>query len=97
MSISRDVQYMKLTNELRDLKAKKEKTRPMMYFLLLIVLVLGGLFFTSWVAFACWFFAIAALLAGITSYMSLGKLIKQVDELEKQVKALEAAPPAPSP
>jgi hypothetical protein len=60
MSISRDVQYMKLSNELRDLKAKKEKTRPMMYFLLLIVLVLGGLFFTGWVAFACWFFAVAA-------------------------------------
>lgn len=95
MSVSRDVQYMKLTNDLRDLKAKREKVRPMLYWLLMIVLVFVGLFLPGWLAFLAWGVALASLLAGLTAHSNLGTLDKQVSELERQIRALEAPPASP--
>lgn len=95
MSVSRDVQYMKLTNELRDLKAKREKVRPLLYWLLMIVFGLLALFSSG-----LWFIlfvilAIAGLLAGLTAHSNLGTLDKQIAEMERQVRALEAPPASP--
>lgn len=96
MSVSREMQYMKLSNDLRDLKTKRDKIRPALYWLgvvvfLLLAFIVNGLLWTI----LFFILAIAALLAGLTAWSMRGTLLKQITALEAQVKALEApAPPA---
>lgn len=96
MAISRDVQYVKLTNDLRDLKAKRDKIRPALYWLGMIVfgilvLSISGILWTLLFGIL----TIASFFAGLQAWSMRGTLAKQIAELETQIKALEAPAPAP--
>jgi len=98
LSVSRDAQYLKLDNELRDLKQQRQKARPALYLLLAIILGLLGFFVPIPIAIFVWLFALASLLAAITAVAKVNSLNGQIAKVEARMKSIaSAAPSAPAP
>jgi len=88
-SPSTDAQYLRMDNELRDLRQKLEKTRPAVYVLLFILFGVLGFVLPFGLAMLSWLFALAAVLTAITGASKRSKIRKQISDLESKLNSFQ--------
>src|SRR3972149_3021074 len=87
VKISSDAQYLQLTTELTTLKKDREKTRPLLYALLAMVLgLLGIVLLPSALALLFLLLGLASGLGFLTALSKGSRLGQRIAEVETQLK-----------
>ena len=97
VKISSDAQYLQLTTELTTLKKDREKTRPLLYALLAMVLgLLGIVLLPSALAFLFLLLGLASGMAFLTALSKGSRLGQRIAEVETQLKGYAPSQPGSS-
>jgi len=90
-SPSTDAQYLRLDNEIRELRRAREKARPAVYILLAILLASLGFVLPFGLALLVWLFALASVFAAITAASKRSALGKQISDLDARLNSFQGS------